>query len=210
MNNKLFFNVLNEAFTFVASKRDELCHLDTKIGDGDHGVTVERGFGAAAALCDDFKGSVAELFEAVSDVMATAMGGAIGPVYGAFWLGAAQSCKAEKPFNGEALANAFSSGCTSVMALGKVSPGDKTVVDAMFPCQEAMLKEKHNEFLLVLEAGALAARKGAEATKDMIAKRGRARFMGEKSKGYIDAGAVSFAMLTEAMAYAFKHAQEVN
>ena len=206
MDEKLFYKALKDACVFVASKRDELCKLDTGIGDGDHGITVERGFSALAVLCDDFgkkpavNGTITELFEAAGEAMMSSMGGAIGPVYGAFWSGAALAYPAGAKLCGESLAEAFSGGCQSVMTLGKVSPGDKTVVDAIFPCKEAMLQEKHGSVYEVLKAGANAAKEGVEATKDMVAKRGRARFMGEKSKGYIDAGAASFGFFIEALA----------
>lgn len=200
MDEKLFFKALGKACRFVALQRDELCRLDTGIGDGDHGVTAERGFTAMAALCDGFDGSVNQLFEAAADTMTEAMGGAIGPVYGAFWGGAALANFPKGGVSGEGIAEAFDMGCGSVMSLGRVSPGDKTVVDAMFACKETMLKEKHNSLAEVLKAGAIGARQGAEATVNMVAKRGRARFMGEKSIGYTDAGAVSFTLLVESLA----------
>ena len=207
-DDKFFIIALREAFCFVASKRDELCKLDTGIGDGDHGITVERGFGAAAILCERFNGEMSALFEAIGEEMVFTMGGAIGPVYGAFWSGIAEVCQDKSLINGEILAEAFARGCALVMALGKVSPGDKTVVDAMFACKEAMLGEQQHDLGAALNAGALAARSGAESTKDMVAKRGRARFSGDKSKGYVDPGATSFAMFMEALAAAFHRVKE--
>ena len=164
---------------------------------------MERGFGEAAKFCGSFEGNLTELFEGLAEAMMSTMGGAIGPIYGVFWEGAAESYTSRGGVSGEGLARAFESGCLAAMSLGKVSPGDKTVIDAMFPCKEAMLKEKNCSAQRVLEAGAAASRMGAEATKEMEAKRGRARFMGEKSKGYIDAGAVSFSIFMEALAGEF-------
>lgn len=172
---------------------EELCKLDSGIGDGDHGVTVARGFDAAREAASAADGTPSDVLLAVGAAMANAMGGAIGPIYGVFWKETAKALSAQKPI-GEAL----EAGVAGVMRVGAASPGDKTVVDAMLPC--ALAAKEGEDFAGALRLGALAARQGAEATSGMIAKKGRAKFLREKSLGFVDPGAMSFALFMEAWA----------
>lgn len=205
-----FAECLGIAARQVARERDSLCKLDTFIGDGDHGLSAERGFLAAADAAEKSGGSLENLFQEVGAAMSRSMGGAIGPIYGAFWSGAATDCKGmEEPQPG-ALAAAFVAGVEKVMRVGRAAEGEKTILDAMAPCAQAMLEAAGRGETLagVMAAGAEAASKGRDATREMAARKGRARFLGEKSVGYVDPGAASFAMFVAEFAQAIKAMEE--
>lgn len=185
----------------VADCRDELCRLDTGIGDGDHGITAERGFLAAADLSEKFDGVIGDLFLQVGKAMGQKMGGAIGPVYSAFFTGAASAFESnDDVVEPVTLALAVKAGVEKVIRIGQVREGDKTVVDAMGPCARAMAEAQGKDLSYVVNAGAKAAIMGRDATRDMVARKGRARFLGERSKGHIDAGAASFTIFMQALA----------
>jgi dihydroxyacetone kinase phosphoprotein-dependent L subunit len=187
---------LREACEQMTAHTQELCLLDTGIGDGDHGVTVERGFRAAAQAIDACTGeNMQALFTVVGEHMAHSMGGAIGPLYGAYWSAFAMALDAGE-LTGDNLGPALMAGCLRVMKLGRANVGDKTVVDAMHPCAQTAMNGT-GTLAFRLRLGAEAAMQGAVSTKDMVAKKGRARFLGEKSLDHMDAGAYSFALFMD-------------
>jgi dihydroxyacetone kinase phosphoprotein-dependent L subunit len=187
---------LRKACEQMSAHTRELCLLDTGIGDGDHGITVERGFQAAARAIDDYAGDdIKELFTLIGEHMAQSMGGAIGPLYGAYWNALAQALD-HGELTGGSLGPALMAGCLRVMKLGRANVGDKTVVDAMHPCAEAAMNGT-GTLASRLRLGANAAMQGAMNTKGMIAKKGRARFLAEKSLDHVDAGAYSFALFMD-------------
>jgi phosphoenolpyruvate---glycerone phosphotransferase subunit DhaL len=187
---------LRDACEQMTAHTQELCLLDTGIGDGDHGITVERGFLAAARAIDAYMGeSIQELFTVVGEHMAQSMGGAIGPLYGAYWSAFAQALEARE-LTGDNLGPALMAGCVRVMKLGRANAGDKTVVDAMYPCAQAAMNGT-GTLVQRLRLGAEAAMQGAMDTKRMVAKKGRARFLAEKSLEHVDAGAYSFALFMD-------------
>lgn len=204
-----FAQCFASAARHVAGQREYLCQLDTFIGDGDHGITAERGFLAAAAVASNEENTThtaGQLFTAISAGMSRTMGGAIGPLYAAFWSGAAASCQDRTEINGTDLALCFAGGLAKLTRLGKTAEGEKTMVDAMAPCVRAMqaAADSGKEMGAMLQAGAAAANAGSQATRDMVAHKGRARFLGDKSAGYVDPGSASFAIFMQALA------QEIN
>jgi dihydroxyacetone kinase phosphoprotein-dependent L subunit len=187
---------LKAACEKMCSHTQELCLLDTGIGDGDHGVTVERGFQAAAQAIDAYPGeNIQELFAVIGEHMAQSMGGAIGPLYGAYWSAFANALDTGE-LTCDNLGPALMAGCQRVMKLGRANAGDKTVVDAMHPCAQAALSGT-GTLAQKLGLGAKAAMQGAMNTKSMVAKKGRARFLAEKSLDHADAGAYSFALFMD-------------
>lgn len=197
MDAQQFAHCFAEAASTMRSHMEALCRLDSGIGDGDHGVTVARGFDAAEAAARTAIHSPAETLRAVGDAMSAAMGGAIGPIYGAYWQAAAGALDAGRPI-GDALAE----GAAAVMRVGMAKPGEKTAVDAMVPCAEAAQLSQALGLGEALARGARAAEEGAQATAGMQAKKGRARFLREKSLGFVDPGAASFALFMQAWAQA--------
>lgn len=185
----------------------ELCLMDTGIGDGDHGLTAERGFLAAQKALEAYTGTEdAGLFSAMGEAMARSMGGAIGPLYGAYWRSFSKALNDES-LTGENLGFALGAGCDQVMRLGRAVLGDKTVVDAMYPCTLAA-SNGQGDLAARLALAAEGAKAGAQATKEMTAKKGRARFLGGQSVGHVDAGAYSFALFMGHWAEQISQAKE--
>lgn len=188
----------------VAAQREHLCQLDTFIGDGDHGITAERGFLAAATAAEENAGGTpGQFFSAISSAMARSMGGAIGPLYAAFWSGAALRWQGCMAISATDLTGCLSDGLARMIRLGKTVEGEKTMLDAMAPCMRAMQAAVSAGASLsqTVQAGAVAAEDGSQATRAMVAHKGRARFLGEKSAGYIDPGSASFALFMQALAH---------
>lgn len=193
---------LREIACAVTARREELCDLDRAIGDGDHGDNLVRGFSATLErLADTTRGR-----ETVGDVLVTAattvmstVGGAAGPLYGTAFLRAAKVSGAPvlDPFGVVALVEAMLEG---VATRGRAEPGEKTMVDALAPAAHAAGRSADlgGDVLAVLEAAAGAARDGAEATRDLVATKGRASYLVERSRGHLDPGAVSAALVLEA------------
>ncbi len=173
----------------------ELCVLDTAVGDGDHGVTIARGYQRVADKVSLDETTAPEaFFRAVGEVMTESMGGAIGPIYGIFYEEMAKSFAGcldmETPLLGLGMKRAVD----RIMALCQVKPGDKTVVDAMVPAVNALLNAQDLPLQEALLETVRQAEAGRDATAIMMARKGRARFLRERSVGHIDAGASSFVL----------------
>ncbi len=208
MRKREFGALVLEAAAEMPRHRDELCKLDMGIGDGDHGVTVERGF---LAVQRQFGGDPGDgggaFYQRMGDVLSASMGGAIGPVYGLYFSGLGALGTADE-VTAATLADAMESAAGKVMRAARVTPGEKTIVDAMLPACEAMRQAVDGTLPDALTAAARAAELGAQRTVNMKATKGRARFLQEKSVGYRDAGASSFVLYMEALANAVTRAEK--
>lgn len=196
MNILAFGRAFARACNDMTSHTEELCRLDAYIGDGDHGVTVERGFKAAIEALTQ-KQTPQELFFAIGESMSDAMGGAIGPLYGMFWRGVGKALR-DEDITPQSVGKAWRQGCDAVMRVGKAQRGEKTIVDAMLPSVEAA--EPAESLSETLTAMAQAANAGAQETVGMQASKGRARFLGERAMGRMDPGAYSYALFLEHLA----------
>ncbi|MEL4358853.1 MULTISPECIES: dihydroxyacetone kinase subunit DhaL [unclassified Luteococcus] len=172
----------------------ELTELDRLIGDADHGSNLDRGMKAVQALdVADFPDAATYLKKAGMTLVST-VGGASGPLYGTFLLRFAGALEPED--SPTAMAKAWRAGLDGVLSRGKAGLGDKTLVDALQPAVEAM-EETTDSVAACLEAGVQAATAGREATIAMVARKGRASYLGERSAGHQDPGATSMVMLLE-------------
>ena len=191
--------------------RDELCRLDSFVGDGDHGFTVERGFQAVRSLVEEKEyASPREAFEDTGEILVDSMGGAIGMIIGALFLGGAYELDNGPVIDAEGFAVLLSAGLEEIKLVGGAKEGDRTLVDALSPAAKAFgIAQKEGKSLAeCFRTAAEAARKGAESTKDMVAKKGRAKFLQEKSVGYVDAGSVTMTIIIEAMKNYAEHLEE--
>ena len=183
----------------VVAAKDRLTEADRDIGDGDHGLGMARGFTAAAqALKAKDAATIGDLFKAAGMAIMSKAGGASGAVFGSFFIGAAKSLDSDT-LSGADLAAALDSGLAAVTSRGGAAPGDKTVIDALVPAIERA-KGAGDDIAVAASAAAEGAADGVEATRDMVAKTGKARSLGERSLGYIDPGALSFAIFIAAFA----------
>lgn len=184
----------------IAEQRDYLVDLDRAIGDGDHGENMDRGFKAAVeALGPAQPASVAEVLKTVAKTLMSTVGGAAGPLYGTAFLRASKAA-GDGELDGAGVAAVIAGALDGIQARGKATTGEKTMVDAWTPALEAAraAAESGSDPAAVLEAAATAAEAGAAATEPMRATKGRASYLGERSIGHLDPGAVSTSLILRA------------
>lgn len=178
-----------------------LTDADRALGDGDHGVGMERGMTAVKeALAGQEFPSVGKVFMAVGMAMMSSMGGASGAVFGTLFRSGGKAIKDAETFGGPEAATFFKEGTEGVMSRGGAKPGDKTMVDALLPAAEKGSEVADQPVSDALAAIAEGAAAGRDASEDMVATMGRAKTLGEKSVGKPDAGAVSVAIIAATMA----------
>ena len=188
----------------VAEHRGELTELDSAIGDADHGTNLDRGMSAAVAALEAAPpADAAALLKQVGMTLVSKVGGASGPLYGTFFLRMAGALGSD-PADDKALARALRAGLDGVVARGKAEPGDKTMVDALGPACDALDAALAGGQPLdqALAAAAEAGRRGRDATVPLVARKGRASYLGERSADHEDPGAASAVLLVQAAATA--------
>ncbi len=188
----------------IAEQRDYLVDLDRAIGDGDHGENMDRGFKAALeALGQGQPASVAEVLKTVAKTLMSTVGGAAGPLYGTAFLRASKAA-GDGELDGAGVAAVIAGALEGIQARGKATTGEKTMVDAWTPALEAAraAAESGSGAAAVFEAAATAAEAGAAATEPLRATKGRASYLGERSIGHLDPGAVSTSLILRAAARA--------
>jgi dihydroxyacetone kinase-like protein len=187
----------------VTDQRAYLTELDSAIGDADHGANMSRGMTAVVEKLDGATaGAADELFKTVGMTLVTSVGGASGPLYGTFFLRMGMSAGAVDSFDGPALGSALRAGLEGVVARGKAETGVKTMYDAMAPALDAYdAAIAGGESIPDAAAAAFAAAEtGRDATEPLVARKGRASYLGERSAGHLDPGATSTALLFQALA----------
>lgn len=193
MDSCAWMEATKEAARAMPRYVQELCLLDTQIGDGDHGVTIARGYRSiesGVALEPDM--TLEAFCKAFGNVISANMGGAIGPVYGVMWKAMGRSLAGKTELNTPELADAMSAAMHKIGSMCHVERGEKTMFDALVPAVEALAAHRSDPLAQALAAAVAGAERGCEATREMVAQKGRARFLGEKTLGHIDAGAFSF------------------
>ncbi|PYF99941.1 dihydroxyacetone kinase DhaL subunit [Georgenia satyanarayanai] len=186
----------------VSENRIALMELDRAIGDGDHGDNLDRGFTAVSAkLADAAPDSPTAALKLIATTLMSTVGGAAGPLYGTAFLRGATAV-GDGPVDASAVAALLSAAVEGVIARGRAEAGDKTMVDALRPAAEAAraVAEEGGSARAALEAAADAAAAGAEATEPLVARKGRASYLGERSAGHRDPGAQSSALILRAAA----------
>jgi phosphoenolpyruvate---glycerone phosphotransferase subunit DhaL len=182
----------------VAANRELLTRLDAAIGDADHGINLDRGMGAVvAALEQEAPPTPAALFKTTGMTLVSTVGGASGPLYGTFFLRMAASVADADSLEARQIAIALRAGLDGVVARGRAQPGDKTMYDALAPACDALdaALDRQASLSSALAAARRAAEAGRDATIPMLARRGRASYLGERSVGHQDPGATSAALL---------------
>lgn len=184
----------------VEDQHAELSTLDRAIGDGDHGEGLRRGFTAVVTKLDagvpDTPGAVLKL---VATTLISTVGGASGPLYGTAFLRAATAVGDAPELDADAVRTALAAARDGIVARGKAEPGDKTMVDAWTPAVTAAAGGG-TDIAALLDAAAAAAEQGAADTEPLVARKGRASYLGERSAGHRDPGAQSSALLLRALA----------
>ncbi|WP_448059944.1 dihydroxyacetone kinase subunit DhaL [Cellulomonas hominis] len=188
----------------VTEHRDELIELDRQIGDGDHGENLYRGFTAVVAKLDALTeppAEVGEVLKLVATTLMSTVGGAAGPLYGTAYLRAAK-VTATPALDSAGVVALLEAALEGIVVRGKASVGEKTMVDAWTPAVEAAVAAADSGATpaAVLDAAATAAEAGAQATIPLVATKGRASYLGERSAGHLDPGAASSALILRAAA----------
>jgi dihydroxyacetone kinase-like protein len=174
----------------MAEHRAELVRLDTAIGDGDHGTNMDRGMRKALEKIDtDELPDAGAVLKAAAMALVSSVGGAAGPLYGTLFLQMGTALAGQEQVDLPTYAAAWRKGLEGVQMRGKAEPGDKTMVDALIPAVEAL--ESAQDLDSGLQQAAEAAERGMQATIPLVARKGRASYLGERSKDHQDPGATS-------------------
>lgn len=199
---------LRDSTEVIAANRTELIRLDREIGDGDHGENMDRGFQAVAAKLADLgdDATPSDLLKAAASTLISTVGGAAGPLYGTAFLKAAGAVKDKVELEAQDLVSLLTAARDGIVLRGKAEVGDKTMVDAWSPAVDAAAAaaEAGRSPAEVLSAAADAAEKGAADTDELVARKGRASYLGERAVGHRDPGAQSTALILRAAADAVK------
>jgi dihydroxyacetone kinase-like protein len=186
----------------ISEQRDYLTQLDSPIGDADHGTNMHRGFSAvAASLPAVADKDIGAIFMMVSSTLIAKVGGASGPLYGTAFLRASRLIGPRYEIDGDLALAAFDAAFEGIASRGKSERGQKTMLDTMGPAVDALRAavEGGDELPAAFEKMLAAAEQGMAATRDMLALRGRAAFLGERSIGHQDPGATSAFLLLSAL-----------
>ena len=183
-----------------------LTDLDAAIGDADHGINMDRGMTAVLAALDEATpADMSALCKQVGMTLVKSVGGASGPLYGTFFLRMAGALGADENVDAADFAKALRAGVEGVVQRGRAEAGDKTMFDALAPGLDALdsALASGGDLAVALADATVAAEKGRDATESMVARKGRASYLGQRSVGHVDPGATSAAMLIAAAASAF-------
>jgi dihydroxyacetone kinase-like protein len=186
----------------VSENREYLTGLDSAIGDADHGINMDRGMSAALTKLDDVpEGDVGNLFKTVGMTLVSTVGGAGGPLYGTLFMQMGMAVAGKPELSSQDWAEALTKGLEGVVMRGKAELGDKTMVDALAPAVDALREAiaAGDPLDVGLARAREAAEEGMRATTPMLARKGRASYLGERSIGHQDPGATSVALIVAAL-----------
>ncbi|PWJ60776.1 dihydroxyacetone kinase subunit DhaL [Rathayibacter iranicus] len=193
---------IRRAAEAIAEHRVELITLDRAIGDGDHGENMDRGFQAVRAKLEAAGGvaTPAEVLKLVATTLISTVGGASGPLFGTAFLKASGAVAGKESLDGSDVVALLTAARDGIVLRGKAEVGDKTMVDAWTPAVEAAAESAGGGAAgsAVLAAAADAAQTGAESTDPLVARKGRASYLGERAIGHRDPGSVSTVLLLRA------------
>lgn len=187
----------------LAENRDYLTQLDAAIGDADHGENMDRGFRAVMKKLPEMsEKDIGTIFKTVGMTLISTVGGAGGPLYGTLFLNAGMKTAGKMELDLSDWSNIMEAALSGVITRGKAEPGDKTMVDGLTPAVAALKQavENGSSFEEALKMSAEAARQGMEATIPLVARKGRASYLGERSAGHQDPGATSSYLILKAAA----------
>lgn len=187
----------------IEAEKEYLTELDNEIGDGDHGINLARGFEAVEKKLPSLAGGdIGALRKGVGMQLVSTVGGASGPLYGTAFMKAGMACKGLTEIDGPAFVKAMEAAVDGIKMRGKATEGEKTMLDALCPALKVMQDDvtAGKSLKEALQDAAQAAEKGVEYTKTIIATKGRASYLGERSLGHQDPGATSSLYLLQVLA----------
>jgi phosphoenolpyruvate---glycerone phosphotransferase subunit DhaL len=191
----------------VQENKQYLSDIDGAIGDGDHGINMNKGF----TLCHEellaHPGDLTHGLKTLAKILVMRIGGSMGPLYGYFFKSLATACDGSDAIDAAVFGRMLTAGREGIQKISEAKQGDKTLMDVLLPAEAAYqaAAQAGEAFRECLDKMAEAARQGRDATKDMVAKLGRSSRLGERSRGVIDAGAASCCLILETMAGTIGH-----
>jgi dihydroxyacetone kinase-like protein len=196
--------VLLKIAAAIQRNKDYLSELDGLIGDGDHGMNMNKGFTMFAGRIAGVEIGFTEGLEQLGNLLFSEIGGSMGPIYGTIFMDMAEAGAGLTHETGMIDLPAFTAmlekGLDGLCGIVEAKPGDKTLVDTLSPALAALKAAAGKDFSAALDDMKAAAAQGRDSTKDMAAKFGRSSRLGERSRGVLDAGAVSCCIILTAMA----------
>lgn len=199
-DSKKVIQILQEIAHKIEAEKDFLTKLDQPIGDSDHGINMARGFGEVEKKLPTLEGKdIGTILKTAGMTLVSTVGGASGPLYGSAFLKAGIACAGKEELDLSEFLSVLETATEAVKQRGKSTTEEKTMLDAMVPSLEAMHTklEEGGDAKAVLSAGVDAAWKGVEHTKDLVATKGRASYVGERGIGHQDPGATSYSDMLE-------------
>ena len=186
----------------VQDNKAYLGEVDGLIGDGDHGMNMNKGFTVFETRFSDEDISFTEGLDELGMILLNEIGGSMGPIYGTIFMDMAEAGEDAEEIGLSEFADMLEAGMNGLFDIVEARVGDKTLVDTLFPAVETLKEgaDKDEDFSETLEKMKAAARAGRDSTKEMVAKYGRSSRLGERSRGVLDAGATSCCIILEAMA----------
>jgi dihydroxyacetone kinase-like protein len=193
--------IVKDLVKIIQDNKDFLSEVDGKIGDGDHGINMNKGFSLCGTRIEGKAYSMSEGFEVLGKTLLGDIGGSMGPLYGALFDEFAIASKGHEEIDAQIIEAMLNSALAAVQEIGSAHRGDKTLLDTLIPAVEAFTKAASSGMDLgaSLEAMIEAAEAGWKSTEGMVAKIGRASRLGERSRGVLDAGATSCFLIIKSM-----------
>lgn len=193
--------IVDRLILAIQENKQYLSDIDGLIGDGDHGVNMNKGFTLCREELDKNPGDLVHSLKALSKILMMKIGGSMGPLYGKFFKAIALSLEGKEQIDATAWGEALVAIQESIASISPAKVGDKTLIDTLVPAVEAFQKAlaEGDLFDAALDKMMQAARDGRDSTKDMVASLGRASRLGERSRGVLDAGATSCCLILETM-----------
>lgn len=197
------YNIIAAVGETIVKNRQMLTDLDAAIGDGDHGINMARGFEAVNSKMQamETETDIGKVMKTVGMTLISSVGGAAGPLYGTAFLRAAGPSQGKTQLDIETAALMLEAAITGIKERGKATRGEKTMLDALEPAYDAFVEgvKDKKSVTACLEVACEAARQGVEYTKSIVATKGRASYLGERSRGHQDPGATSSYIMLQAL-----------
>ncbi|QTL99542.1 dihydroxyacetone kinase subunit L [Iocasia frigidifontis] len=199
---KIVYNLI----ATIQDNKEYLSEIDGAIGDGDHGINMNKGFTKTEHKLREKNMDLTEGLKTLGMTLMTEIGGSMGPLYGTFFLRMSKVTTGEEEIKQDIFSKMLNEACDGLKNIGNAKVGDKTLMDTLIPAVEAYDKacNERKNFKESLNLMQEAAEKGKDSTKDMVAKVGRAARLGERSRGVLDAGATSCNLILQTMADSIK------
>ena len=201
-DSKKITSIIKEIGNVIQKEKDFLTELDSFIGDADHGINMARGFKEVEKKLPGLEDKdVGTILKTVGMTLVSTVGGASGPLYGTAFMKAGMAIDAKNDIDGDDFITALNAAVEGIKMRGKSHEGEKTMLDALIPALNTIKKvyEENKDFKAALEQGIKAAEEGVEYTKTIIATKGRASYLGERSIGHQDPGATSSYLMLKAI-----------